>query len=196
MVRVQWQSKPKIVDNEMFFARLGRVTRITNQYLNQLLGLQSGFETDIILTGNAGEHALSMDLALKMGFSAGFSVEANHFINLLENYGGVVPAPFPEVMRQGTEVFQIQSRNPHFHDFMKGNDHLNEMIEGSLSVIYHSRICPDSLRKQILEELYRQKVKKKNQEPTKPIQYPALQGMDFESIASKIDWSRHGNYGL
>ena len=194
MVRVQWQSKPKIVDNEMFFARLGRVTRITNQYLNQLLGLQSGFETDIILTGNAGEHAMSMDLALKMGFSAGFSVEANHFVNLLENFGGVIPTSFPEVMRQGTEVFQIQSRNPHFHDFMKGDDHLNEMIEGSLSVIYHSKICPDSLRKQILEELYRQKVKKKNQEPVKPTQYPPLQGMDFESIEQKVDWARHGNY--
>ena len=36
MVRVQWHSKPKIVDSELFFARLGRVTRITNQYLNHL----------------------------------------------------------------------------------------------------------------------------------------------------------------
>lgn len=194
MVRVQWHSKPKIVENEMFFARLGRVTRITNQYLNQLLGLQSGFETDIILTGNAGEHAMSMELAMKMGFSAGFSVETNHFINLLENYGGVLPTLFPEVMAQGTEVFQIQSRNPHFHDFTKGNDHLNEMIEGSLSVIYHSPICPPSLRKQILEELFRQKIKKKNQEPTKPRQYPALQGIDIGAILRKVNWEKHGNY--
>lgn len=194
MVRVQWHSKPKIVENEMFFARLGRVTRITNQYLNQLLGLQSGFETDIILTGNAGEHAMSMELAMKMGFSSGFSVETNHFINLLENYGGVLPTPFPEVMAHGTEVFQIQSRNPHFHDFTKGDDHLNEMIEGSLSVIYHSPICPSSLRKQILEELFRQKIKKKNQEPTKPRRYPALEGMDLKAVSRKIDWKKHGNH--
>lgn len=194
MVRVQWHSKPKIVGNEMFFARLGRVTRITNQYLNQLLGLQSGFETDIILTGNAGEHAMSMELAMKMGFSAGFSVETNHFINLLENYGGVIPSPFSEVMAHGTEVFQIQSRNPHFHDFTKGDDHLNEMIEGSLSVIYHSPICPASLRKQILDELFRQKIKRKNQEPAKPRQYPALEGMDFKTVSQKIDWGKHGNY--
>lgn len=194
MVRVQWHSKPKIVENEMFFARLGRVTRITNQYLNQLLGLLSGFETDIILTGNAGEHAMTMELAMRMGFSAGFSIETNHLINLLENYGGTIPSSFPEVMTHGTELFQIQSRNPHFHDFTKGNDHLNEMIEGSLAVIYYSSICPPSLRKQILEELVRLKIKKKKQEPTRPRQYPALQEMDFQKVAKKMDWEKHGNY--
>lgn len=194
MVRVQWHSKPKIVDNEMFFARLGRVSRITNLYLNQLLSLQSGFETDILLTGNAGEHAMSMELALRMGFSAGFSIETNHFISLLEYFGGIIPTPFPEVMTHGTEVFQLQSRNPHFHDFTKGDHHLNEMVEGSLSVIYHSAVCPQSLRNQILEELFRHKILKKNQEPAKPRQYPALVNIDFEAAARKIDWSKHGNY--
>lgn len=194
MVRVQWHSKPKIVDNEMFFARLGRVSRITNQYLNQLMSLQSGFETDIILTGNAGEHAMSMELALRMSYSAGFSVETNHFISLLENFGGAIPTSFPEVMFHGTEVFQIQSRNPHFHDFTKGDDHLNEMIEGSLSVIYHSSICSESLRKQILQELYQLKILKKGQEPVKPRVYPPLYQVDFESVARKVDWDRHGNY--
>lgn len=194
MVRIQWHSKPKIVDNEMFFARLGRVTRITNLYLNHLLSLQSGFETDILLTGNAGEHAMSMDLALRMGFSSGFSVETNHFINLLENYGGMLTSPFPEVMSKGTEVFQIQSRNPHFHDFTKGEDHLNEMIEGSLSVIYHSTLCPPSLRKQILEELFRLKILKRKEEPTLPLQYPAIYNLDFQSAAKKIDWNKHGNF--
>jgi len=194
MVRVQWHSKPKIVENEMYFARFGRVSRITNQYLNQLLSFQSGFETDIIVTGNAGEHAMSMLLALKMGFSAGFSVETNHFINLLENYGGIIPTPYPEVMASGTELFQIQSRNPHFHDFAKGDDHLNEMIEGSLSVIYHSPICTPLLRKQILDELFRLKIKKKNQEPEKTQQYPAIEKMDFDAVLKTIDWHKHCNY--
>lgn len=194
MVRVQWHSKPKIVDNELFFARLGRVTRTTNQYLNQLLSLQSGFETDIVLTGNAGEHAMSMDLAMKIGYSSGFSVETNHFVSLLENFGGIQPSPFPEVMAKGVELFQIQSRNPHFHDFAKGEDHLKEMIEGSLSVIYHSPICPPSLRQQILEELHRHKIIRKNQEPVPPRHYPALSGFDFEAGAREIDWNHHGNY--
>lgn len=194
MVRVQWHSKPKIVDNEMFFAKLGRVTRITNQYLNQLLSLQSGFETDILATGNAGEHAMSMDLALRMGYSAGFSVETNHFVSLLENFGGAIPSRFPEVMKLGVEVFQIQSRNPHFHDFGKGDDHLNEMIEGSLSVIYNSSICPPFLRAQILEELRKQKILKRNQTPALPRQYPALIDANFDAAKRKIDWEKHGNY--
>lgn len=194
MVRVQWHSKPKIVDNEMFFARLGRVSRITNQYLNQLLGLNSGFETDILLTGNAGEHAMSMELALRMKYSAGFSVEAHHFISLLESFGGLIPTQFPEVVSSGAEVFQIQSRNPHFHDFTKGDEHLNEMIESSLSVIYHSAVCPESLRKQILEELFRLKILKKKQEPAKPRYYPNLHDINFEAAANKIDWNAHGNY--
>lgn len=194
MVRIQWHSKPKIVDSEMFFARFGRVSRITNQYLNQLLSLQSGFETDILATGNAGEHAMSMELALKMGYSSGFSIEANHFVSLLENFGGANPSQFPEVMSHGTELFQIQSRNPHFHDFAKGDDHLNEMIEASLSVIYYSPICPKSLQEQILEELYRLKILGKKQLPSKNRQYPALNDMDFEAAGRHVDWSKHGNY--
>lgn len=102
-----------------------------------------------------------MELVLKMGYSAGFAIETNYFVSLLENFDGANPSPFPEVMSHGTGVFQIQSRNPHFHGFVKGDDHLNEMIEGQLSVIYHSAVCPQSLRKQILEELFRQKVLRK-----------------------------------
>ncbi len=194
MVRVQWHSKPKIVDNELFFARLGRVTRITNQYLNQLLSNMSGFETDILLTGNAGEHAMSIDLALKMGYSSGFSIETNHFVSLLEKFGGAIPSPFPEVMSKGVEVFQIQSRNPHFHDFAKGDDHLNEMVEGSLSVIYHSAVCQESLRKQIKEELNRLKILRKNQAPTPPRHYPPLIEINFKKSAQILDWNKHGNY--
>ncbi len=194
MVRVQWHSKPKVVDNEMYFAKLGRVTRITNQYLNQLLSLQSGFETDILVTGNAGEHAMSMNLALRMGYSSGFSVETNHFVSLLENFGGSIPSRFPEVIKLGVEVFQIQSRNPHFHDSGKGEDHLNEMIEGSLSVIYNSKICPPFLKKQIMDELHSQKILKRNQIPAINRQYPELLDINFEAAINKIDLEKHGNY--
>ena len=52
--------------------------------LNRLLTHFSGFETEIVKTGNAGEHALTVDLALKLEYAAGYAVETNHFINLLE----------------------------------------------------------------------------------------------------------------
>ncbi len=194
MVRVQWHSKPKIVDSELFFARLGRVTRITNQYLNQLLSLHTGFESDIILTGNAGEHALSMNLALSLDYSAGFSVETNHFVNMLEKFGGVLPSDYPEVMRNGVEVFQMQSRNPHFHEVTKGDDHLKEMIEGSLSVLYHSPVCPESLKKDILQELKRHKILTASKKtPTNPKRYPALSNMDFDKASKVLDWKKHSN---
>lgn len=194
MVRIQWQSKPKIVDNELYFARLGRVTRITNQYLNQLLSLQSGFETDLLLTGNAGEHAISMNLALKLSFASGFAVETNHFISMLEYFGGVLPTPFPEVMKQGVEVFQMQSRNPHFHDFSKGDDHLSEMIEASLAVIYHSQLCPKVLKKQIQEELKRLKILRAGQAPQAPRLYKPLGDLDIDKWRKTLDWSRYGNF--
>lgn len=194
MVRVQWHSKPKIIDSELFFARLGRVTRITNQYVNQLLSLHTGFESDIILTGNAGEHAMSMDLALSLDYSSGFSVETNHFVNMLEKFGGVLPTTHPEVMRNGVEVFQMQSRNPHFHEATKGDDHLKEMIEGSLSVLYHSPLCPETLKKEILHELKRHKIlSASKKEPTNPRRYPSLSKMNFEKAAKVLDWEKHSN---
>ena len=35
----------------------------------------------------------------------------------------------------------------------KGDDHLKEMFNGSLSCVYNSKICPPKLREKILEDL-------------------------------------------
>jgi mannosyl-3-phosphoglycerate synthase len=194
MVRINWHSKPKIINNDLFFAKLGRVSRITNHYLNQLLGLLSGFETDIIVTGNAGEHALTMSLALELDYTSGFSIESNHFISMLENFGGILSTPFFDTIQKGVELFQVQSRNPHLHDFTKGEEHLNEMIHSSLSVIYHSQLCPKPLKKEILRELNNLKIIKKQQEPTPAVKYPALYKLDFEKLKNELDWCKHGNF--
>ena len=194
MVRIQWHSKPKIVDAELFFTKWGRVSRITNQYLNLFLSHFTGYETEVLRTGNAGEHALSMPLALALDYSTGFSVETHHFVSLMEKFGGVMPSPFPEIMKNGVEVFQIESRNPHLHEATKGNDHIREMIEYSLSVIWHSGICPASLKKDISSELSRLKITRKNVEPTKLRQYPVLSTLDFDAAARTIDWAQLGNF--
>lgn len=194
MVRIQWHSKPKIVDAELFFTKWGRVSRITNQYLNLFLSHFTGYETEVLRTGNAGEHALSMPLALALDYSTGFSVETHHFVSLMEKFGGVMPSPFPEIMKNGVEVFQIESRNPHLHEATKGNDHIREMIEYSLSVIWHSGICPASLKKDISSELNRLKITRKNVEPTKLRQYPVLSTLDFDAAARTIDWAQLGNF--
>lgn len=194
MVRIQWQSKPKIVDSELYFAKFGRVSRITNQYLNALLSHYTGFETELLRTGNAGEHALSMPLALLLDYSAGFSIETYHFISLLEKFGGVMPSPFPEVMKAGIDLYQMESRNPHLHDADKGDDHIKEMIEYSLGVIYHSPVCPENLKKEILQELQSGKIIGKNAEPVSPRKYPALVNLDYEAAGRSTDWQRHGNF--
>lgn len=194
MVRIQWHSKPKVVDSGLFFAKWGRVSRITNQYLNQFFSHYTGYETDALRTGNAGEHALSMPLALSLDYSAGFSVETYHFVSLLEKFGGVMPSPYPEVMQAGVEIFQMESRNPHFHDADKGNDHINEMIEYSLGGLYHSPICPDGLKSEILNELRRASIIGNEAEPVRPRCYPALASMDFNQAVQSVDWQLHGNF--
>lgn len=194
MVRIQWHSKPKIVDSELFFAKWGRVSRVTNLYLNQLLSHYTGYETESLRTGNAGEHALSMDLALLLDYSAGFSVETYHFVSLLEKFGGVMPSPYPDVMKAGAEIFQMESRNPHFHVATKGDKHIKEMIEYSLAVLYHSPICPETLKKEILRELHRARIIGKDSEPLRPRRYPALADMDFKAASRSMDWQLHGNF--
>jgi mannosyl-3-phosphoglycerate synthase len=194
MVRIQWHSKPKIVDTGLFFAKWGRVSRITNLYLNQLLSHYTGYETESLRTGNAGEHAMSMELALLLDYSAGFSVETYHFVSLLEKFGGVIPSPYPEVMKSGTEIFQMESRNPHFHEAAKGDKHIREMIEYSLAVLYHSPICPEVLKKEILRELRRMRIIGKDGEPLQPRRYPALSAIDFTTAARTADWQQHGNF--
>ena len=37
MVRIAWHSKPKIIEDSLFFAKWGRTSRNTNQFLNSLL---------------------------------------------------------------------------------------------------------------------------------------------------------------
>ncbi|MDX1913544.1 MAG: mannosyl-3-phosphoglycerate synthase [Saprospiraceae bacterium] len=194
MVRIQWHSKPKIVNSDLFFAKWGRVTRITNQYLNRLVSLHTGFESEVLRTGNAGEHAMSMELALALGYSSGFSVETNHFISMIEKFGGVLPCQHPLALQRGVDVFQMESRNPHLHDANKGDEHIREMIEGSLSVIYHSKVCPPQLKKEILAELRRLKILKAGQEPELPRQYAPLELLNFEKMVDSVSWDKLGNY--
>lgn len=59
MVRLHWRYKPKVVEDRLYFKKWGRVSETTNKYLNLLLSTCTGFETGVVITGNAGEHALT-----------------------------------------------------------------------------------------------------------------------------------------
>src|ERR671910_123696 len=165
MVRISWIYKPKVSESGVYFSKWGRVSEITNQYLNSLISYYTGFETEIMRTGNSGEHCISLKLAELLTYSSGFSVEPYEIVNVLEEFGGIVPTENQEAMDKGIEVMQVETRNPHFHE-EKGDIHLKEMIDGSLGCIYHSKICHPKLREKIVEELRGKGVIEENQEPS------------------------------
>jgi mannosyl-3-phosphoglycerate synthase len=152
MVRVSWIFKPKMSETGLYFSKWGRVSEMTNQHLNSLISYYTGFETEVMRTGNSGEHCMSIKLAELLSFSSGYSIESYEIVRILEEFGGIIPTQYQEAMDKGVEVMQVETRNPHFHED-KGEDHLKEMILASLGSIYHSKICPPKLREKILESL-------------------------------------------
>jgi mannosyl-3-phosphoglycerate synthase len=150
-VRVSWVYKPKVKGNLLRFPKWGRISEVTNKYVNSLLSHITGFETEIVKTANSGEHALSMPLAERLQMSSGYSVESHELIDMFEKFGGLIPAEeSPQVFEKGVEIFQIETRNPHFHE-EKGDLHLADMLTASLSTIYHSRIRPAQLARELRE---------------------------------------------
>ena len=175
MTRIAWHSKPKIVEDALFFAKWGRTSRSTNQLLNTLLAEYTGFETEIIKTGNAGEHALTMDLAMQLRYSSGYSIEPYHFINLFEQFGGIQGTTLhKQLIQEHVEIFQIASRNPHMHDSDKGDEHINDMTYAAMQVIYHSPICPQKLKKELLEKMQALRIVGMGEQPANVTYYPPL----------------------
>jgi mannosyl-3-phosphoglycerate synthase len=186
MVRIHWHSKPKIVREALFFAKFGRATVVTNRFLNALIAYYTGFETEVIRTGNAGEHAMTMELAMKLSHASGYAVETRHFLDVLERFGSILENPSPDVLDQYVEVFQIESRNPHMHDISKGEGHIDSMVLASLSVIHASPICPGELREEIEAEMRRRRLLQKHQSPTAPTLYPPLERVALEAFAEAV----------
>ena len=184
LVRISWHSKPKIVEQSLYFAKWGRSSRHCNRALNRLLSHHTGFETDIVKTGNAGEHALTLDLAMSIRYATGYAVEPYHFIDLLEHYGGVFPTEHGDMCRM-VRICQIEPRNPHLHAD-KGDDHVAAMIRGSLATIYHSRLCPPSLQEEIDSEL-RQGGYLPDGETLAPVRtYPSMEHLDLGKFSAGV----------
>ena len=185
MVRISWHSKPKVVENSLYFAKWGRSSRHTNQVLNRLVGHHTGFETEIVKTGNAGEHALSVDLAMSIDYATGYAVETFHYVHMLEKFGGILEhGDTTDDMHRLVKISQIESRNPHLHE-VKGDEHVDDMIAASLSTIYHSRLCPESLRQEIEEDLQRRAYLKDGEQLAPMRIYKSLDRMDFDVFANR-----------
>src|SRR5215216_4289665 len=187
MVRVSWIYKRKISETGVYFSKWGRVSEITNQYLNSLISYYTGFETEVMRTGNSGEHCMSMKLAELLTYSSSFAIEPYEIVNILEEFGGIIPTVNQDAMDKGVEIMQVETRNPHFHED-KGDDHLKEMVVGSLGSIYHSKICPPKVREKILEALRSKNMleESQQQEPPAPHKIDPFKDIDVRQLAKVL----------
>lgn len=89
MVRIKWNSKPKVKNNQLVFEKSGRSSRVVNEWMNKLHDHVVGNHTptQMIQTANAGEHAMSIDLAMKFRFATGYAVEPFQLIDAWERFG-------------------------------------------------------------------------------------------------------------
>lgn len=186
MVRIHWHSKPKIIDSNIFFAKYGRTSIVTNYFLNKILSQYTGFETEVIKTGNAGEDAMTMDLALSLDYASGYAVEPYHLIYIMDKYGGIAQSLKKDIIREHIEVFQIESRNPHLHA-EKGEEHVNDMIKAALQVIYHSDVTHKNIKTEIVNDLKKRKLISKKEEIGKPTYYPALNKVDIKKFSESLN---------
>lgn len=181
MIRIRWPYKTKFVGKGFYFRRRGRVSEITNKYINLLLSRLTRFETDIIKTGNSGDHAMTMKLAEVMQFMGGFGIEPYELIYLIEEFSGFKPTEYEDVISKGVEVFQVEPRNPHVHE-ERGVEHIKEMILKSLSIIYHSSLCDEELKAQILNELVTRGILRPGEIPPKQKAIPPIGGINANKV--------------
>ncbi len=151
--------------------------------MNSLISTNTGFETEIVKTSNAGEHAMSLALAEILPYASGYAVEPQELLSIFEGFSGVFPVAQTKATKHGVEIFQIESRNPHLHE-EKGTQHLQqEMLLPGLSAIYHSALCDENIKKSIVRELISQKIIKKRDEiPPQPKLYKALRSINIEKF--------------
>lgn len=134
MVRINWGSKPKVHNGKIVFKTSGRSSEVVNRHFNRLLSQlektgsctftgeacergendQGGVELHHICTGNAGEHAMTMSLALKLKLAGGYAIEPFHFLDIFDRFGGdrkVRSAP-ASLMREPHSTISTVSSSP------------------------------------------------------------------------------------
>jgi len=152
MVRILWRYNRKL-SGEFYFKKWGRVSEITNKYINNFISTKGKFETEIIKTANAGEHAMSLQLATKLTYATGYGVETQELMSIFEQFGGFLPIEDEVVAEKGVDIVQTETINPHMHE-ERGEDHLiQDMLVPSLSVIYHSPLCQETTKQLITKHL-------------------------------------------
>ena len=186
MVRICWPFKTKFVGRRFYFRRRGRVSEITNKYINLLIARITRFETGIIKTSNAGEHAMTLKLAERIGYAGGFSIEPYELVYMLEEYGGIKTPRFKDVVKKAIEIYQIEPRNPHIHE-ERSDEHIPRMLKSSLSTIYHSILADNELKKRIENELITRGALKPGEKIPEPRRLPPIYGVNTEKMFKTLE---------
>ncbi|MFQ5826528.1 MAG: mannosyl-3-phosphoglycerate synthase, partial [Dehalococcoidia bacterium] len=184
MVRILWRYKPK-ASAGMYFRKWGRVSEITNKCMNSLISAKTGFDTEIIATGNAGEHAMSLKLAEILPYASGYAVEPQELVSIFEGFGGVLPFTHQGGAKRGVEIFQIETRNPHLHED-RGTEHLQGMLVPGLGAIYHSPLSETETRQAVVGELVQQKAVEPDAEPPKPRTYTPPRTLNLKKFSAVL----------
>lgn len=134
MVRINWGSKPKVHDGKLVFKTSGRSSEVVNRHFNQLLSQlekrgscifsgeacervendQGDMELHHICTGNAGEHAMTMSLALKLRLASGYAIEPFHFLDIFDRFAGdhMVKSAPTSLIREPHSTISTVSSSP------------------------------------------------------------------------------------
>ena len=59
---------------------------------------------------------MSLKLAELLTYSSGYAIESYEIVNILEEFGGIIPTLNQASMDKGVEIMQVETRNPHFHE--------------------------------------------------------------------------------
>jgi mannosyl-3-phosphoglycerate synthase len=186
MSRLLWRYKPKI-SGRLYFKKWGRVSETTNRYINHFISTKGSFETDIVKTANAGEHAMSLQLAKKLTYASGYGVETQELMSIFEQFAGLTPASDHDVMEKGVDIVQTETINPHVHE-ERGQEHLlRDMLVPSLSVIYHNPLCEESTRRLIAKHLVEMECIPREGEVPRVVMLPPPGAVDAGQFAGLLD---------
>lgn len=187
MVRILWRYKPKML-GELYFKKWGRVSELTNKHLNHFLSTKGRFETEIIKTANAGEHAMSIDLAMRLTYATGYAIETKELISVLEQFSGNTPITDQTIAEKGIEIIQTETINPHLHEERGDSEHLyRDMLLPSLAVIYHSPACEESTRDLIRNQLVEVECLKPGEDVPLVTLLPPPQKADLTIFAKEME---------
>jgi len=194
MVRMLWGRKRR-VPGDAYFRKWGTVSKLCNQCIDSLISVKVGFETEIVKTACAGEHAMSIRLAELLPYASGFAVEPYEMIAILEQFGDMLPLPPAEIVEHGVEIFQIETRNPHIHEERAEHHLTKEILLPCFSAIYHSPLCETSTKQMIMDVLVSHKCLQPWEEPPSPMIMPPPRKMNKQKFAAFIQ-EHFGEYAV